>query len=272
MKKNILLLLGIAAVLAVVLLIVGIKKFWPSCAAKSGSPSCLSLVNQAKEEELKGNLSEARGVYQKLINEFPGSDQVIEWQKKYEGLNIALLFSPAITPKSVLYEIKPGDSLTKIANNFGTTIELIQKSNNISDNKIFPGRKIKVWNAPFSIVVDKSQNTLLLKSGEEVFKTYLVSTGTNNSTPVGTFKIIDKIVNPPWFKPGAPEPIPAGSPENILGTRWMGINVPGYGIHGTTMPQDLGKQVTQGCVRMSNQDVEELYIIVPKGTEVMIMD
>jgi lipoprotein-anchoring transpeptidase ErfK/SrfK len=52
----------------------------------------------------------------------------------------------------------------------------------------------------------------------------------------------------------------------------MGFNLAGYGIHGTVEPQNLGKQVTQGCVRMSNPQVEELYAIVPQGTEVTIID
>jgi lipoprotein-anchoring transpeptidase ErfK/SrfK len=52
----------------------------------------------------------------------------------------------------------------------------------------------------------------------------------------------------------------------------MGFDLPAYGIHGTTEPQSLGKQVTQGCVRMSNADVEQLFIIVPIGTEVTIVD
>jgi len=66
--------------------------------------------------------------------------------------------------------------------------------------------------------------------------------------------------------------VPAGSPDNILGVAWLGFDLPGYGIHGTTEPQNLGKQVTQGCVRMANTDVEELYTIVPVGTEVQIVD
>ncbi|MBU2222104.1 MAG: L,D-transpeptidase, partial [Candidatus Omnitrophica bacterium] len=133
-----------------------------------------------------------------------------------------------------------------------------------------PGRKIKVWTAPFSIVVDKSQNTLLLKTGEEVFKTYMASTGANNSTPVGIFKIVNKLPNPTWYKAGAV--VPPGSPENVLGSRWLGFDLAGYGIHGTVEPESLGKQVTQGCVRLANPEVEELYTIVPVGAEVTIVD
>lgn len=232
--------------------------------------SCSTLLNQAKNLEAEGNLTEARNLYQKLISEFPGSADVMSWQKKAEDINIKLLFSSAITPNSVLYEIKAGDTLNKIAKEFNTTIDLIKKSNNLSGNNIIPGRKLKVWTAPFNIFVDKSQNVLILKTNEEVFKAYIISTGANNCTPVGSFKIINKLENPTWFKAGTV--VPSGSPDNILGTRWLGINIAGYGIHGTTEPQNLGKQVTQGCVRMKNSEVEELYIIVPVGTEVNIVD
>ncbi|MBM3248214.1 MAG: L,D-transpeptidase, partial [Candidatus Omnitrophica bacterium] len=57
-----------------------------------------------------------------------------------------------------------------------------------------------------------------------------------------------------------------------LGTRWMGFDIPEYGIHGTTEPESIGKQATKGCVRMINKDVEELYSILPVGTEVTIID
>lgn len=232
--------------------------------------SASSLLSEAKEQEAKGNLFDVKLIYQKLINEFPNSPEVMNWQKKIEDINIKLLFSNTVTPKSILYQIKPGDTLTKIAKEFNTTVELIKKSNNLSDDKILPGRKIKVWTAPFSILIDKSQNILILKSDEEIIKTYIVSTGVNNSTPTGNFKITEKLINPTWYKAGAI--VPPGSPENILGTRWLGLDRPGYGIHGTTDPQSLGKQVTQGCVRMSNSNVEELYTIVPVGTEVIITD
>ena len=237
---------------------------------KGGVGSMSSLLNQAKDLEMKGNLLEAKTVYQKLINEFPNYAEIANWQKKLEDINIRLLFSPLLIPKSVLYVIKPGDTLIKIAKEFKTTVELIKKSNNFTDDKILPGRKIKVSTAPFSMLVDKSQNTLILKTDEEIIKTYIISTGMNNSTPVGNFKITNKLANPTWFKTGVV--VPPDSPENILGSRWLGFDLAGYGIHGTNDPQVLGKQATQGCIRMSNSDVEELYSIVPIGAEVTIVD
>ena len=93
---------------------------------------------------------------------------------------------------------------------------------------------------------------------------------TNNSTPVGVFKVTDKLVNPTWYKAGAV--VPSGSPQNELGSRWLGISAKGYGIHGTIAPEKLGQQITAGCVRMKNEEVEELYSLVPPGTEVTIQD
>jgi len=245
-------------------------KFTRGLEKTSTGVSLSSLVAQAKDLKTKGDLLGAKVAYQKLVDNFPNSAEVMNWQKNIEDCNIKLLFSSTITPKSILYEIKPGDTLTKIAREFKTTPDLIRESNQLSDSKIFPGRKVKVWTAPFSILVDKSQNILILKSDEEIIKTYIVSTGKNNCTPVGTFKITSKLPNPTWFKAGAV--VPAGSPENILGTRWLGFDLPSYGIHGTTDPQSLGRQVTQGCVRMNNLEVEQLYTIIPLGTEVTIID
>lgn len=255
--------------------VIGILAFWGirkinSRCVPAGNSATRSLLEQARQLETKRNLYEAKLIYQKLVNDFPESALVADWQKRAEEINIRLLFSPAVTSKSIVYEIKPGDTLDKISRLYKTTTELIMKSNNLSDSRIIPGRKIKIWNAPFTILVSKSQNILFLKSDEEVFKTYIVSTGKNNCSPVGTFKIINKLPNPTWFKAGAI--VPAESADNVLGTRWMGFDLAGYGIHGTTEPKELGKQVTQGCVRLNNSDVEELYSIIPVGTEVTIIE
>lgn len=269
-KKN-LIIISIVLLISAVSIALVILKTKAALPIRIGQNSALSvLLAQLKESEEKKDYLSVKDTYQKLINEFPEQDAVMSWQKKIEDINMRLLFSPSLTPRTALYEIRPGDSLAKIANEFKTTTDLIMKSNNLSDTKILPGKKIKVWIAPFNILVDKSQNVLTLKSGEEIIKTYVVSTGKDNSTPVGNFKIINKLMNPTWFKAGAA--VPADSPENILGTRWLGFNLAGYGIHGTTEPESLGSQVTQGCVRMANHEVEELYTIVPVGTEVTIAD
>lgn len=180
------------------------------------------------------------------------------------------MLSPEPDGHSIVYEVKAGDNLTVISKRQNTTVDLIKKVNFLTTDRLRPGMQLKIPTYKFSVVVDKSQNTLLLKGDEEVLKTYTVSTGTGNSTPVGVFKITDKLVNPTWYKAGAV--VPYGSPENVLGTRWLGFTLKGYGIHGTSEPEKLGRQVTAGCIRMRNEEVEELFSLVPSGMEVTVVD
>lgn len=230
-----------------------------------------ALFKLASKYESTGDLLSLRATYQKIMEKFPNSRNVRKAQEGLENTNIMLLYSSIPTPDSLYYEVQKGDTLARIAKKFSTTQELIMKSNGMKNAGIVPlGRKLKIHNEKISIVVDKSQNILTLKSGENILKTYRVSTGLNNRTPIGTFKVINKIVNPPWYTAGGV--IPPDSPKNILGSRWLGISAPSYGIHGTTEPESIGKQVTAGCVRMKNADVEELYSLVPEGTEVVIVD
>ncbi|MDP3804758.1 MAG: L,D-transpeptidase family protein, partial [Candidatus Omnitrophota bacterium] len=188
-----------------------------------------------------------------------------------ENLNIMILLSPIATPDSIVYQVEKGDSLIRIARKFNTTPEQISRANNLKDSALKIGVKLKISKARLSIVIDKSQNILTLKSDQDIFKTYRASTGKNSCTPVGTFKITNEIIDPPWYPP-AGGMIPSGDPRNVLGSRWLGLSKPSYGIHGTTQPELIGQSVTEGCVRLKNSDVEELYLIVPAGTEVVIVD
>lgn len=223
-----------------------------------------------KSYETSGELLKSRDIYKKIIEKFPKSETIMRAQEAIDDVNIKIIFSSTVTSDSFLYEIQKGDTLSRIAKKFGTTIELISKANNIKDGNIKLGKKIKISKAKLSIVVDKSQNILTLKADNDILKTYRVSTGKDSSTPTGTFKITTKVVNPVWYTSGAV--VPPESPKNILGSRWLGLSKQGYGIHGTTEPQSIGKSVTAGCVRMKNSEVEELYSIVPEGTEVVIID
>ncbi len=246
------------------------SKINPSVSSKVFLSEPAELLKNATTLEEHGDLIGAKQLYQRLLYDYPDAENVSELQDRIASLNIKMLFSPMPTDHSQLYEVKPGDSLIKIANQFNTTVELIKRANKLSGNLIKPGMKLKVQNRSFSIVVDKSQNTLTLVSDGEVIKVYPVSTGKNNSTPVGTYRIINKLIDPPWYS--AEGVIPPDSPNYVLGTRWLGIDIPGHGIHGTTDPGTIGYQNTKGCIRMRNSDVEELYAIVPRGTKVKIIN
>jgi len=220
--------------------------------------------------ENKNDIVKARDLYQLILKKYQNVENISEVQDKMGKLNIAILFSKVVTDKDTLYVIEPGDTLINIAKKFKTTVDLIKMANSLKSENIKARGKLKISKAKYKILVDKSQNILTLLSDDDIIKVYRVSTGENNCTPVGNFKIVNKIIDPVWYTEKAM--VPAESPDNVLGSRWMGFNLPGYGIHGTVSPEKIGQQATKGCVRMINAEVEELYKIVPVGTEVTIVD
>ncbi len=228
------------------------------------------LYTQAAALIEDGDVVKTKEAYQKILTEYSDYEHVESVQKELEALNLKIIFSNTPTSQTVMHDVVSGDTLGKLAKKYNTTIELIKINNNLKNNIIRIGRKLRIWTGTFNIYVDKSQNILILKDGEEVVKVYNVSTGENNITPVGTFKVSTKLKDPVWFNRGIV--VPPESPSNVLGSRWLGFNIPGYGIHGTVEPETIGQQVTAGCVRMHNEQVEELYSLVPMGTEVVIVD
>lgn len=230
-----------------------------------------TLLQLAGIYEKQGNLPKARNTLKEIIEMFPNSEKIGEVQDALGDVNVRLAFSPEAVPgQSIFYQVDSGDTLNGIASGFGTTVELLRISNGIKKDLIHPGQKLKVMNGKFSLVADKSSNTMILKLNGEFFKLYRVGSGRDNSTPVGNFKVVNKLKEPPWHHKG--KTIPFGDPENILGTRWMGIDRSGYGIHGTWDPDSIGKQSSAGCIRLRNEEVEELYDLVPVGTPVTVVD
>lgn len=271
MRRVVIVIVSIVGI--AVLIVGGIKLFKskPFCALKRGQPQfSFALFESAKNAESTGNLLEAKKAYQDILSNAQDNKVISKAQEALYNLNIRIIFSNLETDQTTIYEVQPKDSLQAIAKKFNTTVALIKRSNVLQSDIIRPMQRLRIWTGKFSCIVDKSQNTLTLKSGEEVLKVYAVSTGKQNSTPVGTFTITSKLENPVWYKEGAV--VLPNSPQNILGTRWLGFSLAGYGIHGTTEPQSIGQQITAGCVRVVNSEVEELYDILPIGTEVTVID
>ncbi|EGD49251.1 ErfK/YbiS/YcfS/YnhG family protein [Ruminiclostridium papyrosolvens DSM 2782] len=110
----------------------------------------------------------------------------------------------------------------------------------------------------YSITINRSLHKLTLYRDSIVFKNYPVAVGKPSTpTPVGTFRIVNRAINP-------------GGP---FGARWLGLNAPNcdYGIHGTNNPSSIGKDVSNGCIRMFNEQVIELSNLVSIGTVVKII-
>jgi hypothetical protein len=118
-------------------------------------------------------------------------------------------------------------------------------------------------------VVSLEDHKLALVEDGKVKKIYTVAVGKPSTpSPVGTFTIARRVMNPTYSHEG--RVVPPG-PNNPVGTRWMGLSIPGYGIHGTNVPSSIGKAASHGCIRMARKDLEELYPMVEVGDTVELI-
>jgi hypothetical protein len=119
------------------------------------------------------------------------------------------------------------------------------------------------------IVVSLEDRKLALVENGQVTKIYRVAVGKPSTpSPMGTFTIERRVANPVYQHDG--KTIQPG-PGNPVGTRWMGLNLRGYGIHGTNAPKSIGKAASHGCIRMAKADLEELYELVAVGDTVELV-
>jgi lipoprotein-anchoring transpeptidase ErfK/SrfK len=116
------------------------------------------------------------------------------------------------------------------------------------------------------IVVSIPDHELAVIDGEQVVKIFPTAVGTSRTpSPVGSFRIVQRIPDPTWYTKGK---VVGPGKANPLGTRWLGLSAKGYGIHGTNRPSSIGHNASHGCIRMRNHDVEELFTMVAVGDPV----
>jgi lipoprotein-anchoring transpeptidase ErfK/SrfK len=119
------------------------------------------------------------------------------------------------------------------------------------------------------IVVSLEDRKLALVEDGQVKKVYSIAVGKPSTpSPVGTFTIARRAANPTYHHNG--KTVLPG-PGNPVGTRWMGLSIPGYGIHGTNEPNSIGKAASHGCIRMARADLEEFYGLVAVGDTVELV-
>ncbi|WP_100398053.1 L,D-transpeptidase family protein [Bacillus sp. FJAT-44742] len=144
---------------------------------------------------------------------------------------------------------------------------------------ILVGLLFLLWQVPTTsastgqmIVINKATNQLAFYESNKLVRTFSVATGrSSNLTPEGKHKVVNKIVNRPYYKGN----IAGGDPKNPLGKRWIGLNARGtngntYAIHGNNNPSSIGTYASAGCVRMHNNEVEWLFSRVKVNTPVVI--
>lgn len=199
--------------------------------------------------------------------------------------------------KAHLIESREDETLLDIAREYEVGHSEIIKANPDVD-RWYPGKDTPVVIPTRYILPDTPHQGLVLNLPEmriyyypkpqpgemaKVF-TYPVGIGRQNwQTPRGKTYISEKKQHPTWTPPASiraehaakgetlPTVVPAG-PDNPLGTRALRLGLPSYLIHGTNKPYGVGMRVSHGCIRMRQEDVEQLFDMIPKGEAVHIVN
>lgn len=189
-------------------------------------------------------------------------------------LSARVHFGPTPPSGVTTYTVAKGDVLTRIATAHHTDYRLIQRLSRMQNDRVRIGQRLRVPQAPIQVVVLKKDFELVILFNGNALEVYDIATGKDDRTPEGTFTIGTKMEKPDWYSPDG-KVFRYGSKENILGTRWLAFENTdehqGFGIHGTTLPETIGTESSMGCVRMRNEEVEELYDLVPSGTKVRVV-
>ncbi len=132
--------------------------------------------------------------------------------------------------------------------------------------------------APGTIVIDTPNTYLYLVLGNGKAMRYGIGVGRDGFTWAGVQHVARKAEWPDWHPPAemiARQPylprFTAGGPGNPLGARAMYLGNTVYRIHGTNDPSTIGKRVSSGCIRLTNEDVSDLYSRVNVGTKVVVL-
>ncbi len=247
-------------------------------AAPLAPPDVEERLASARAQLDRGMLEAARALARQVMkrNDVVEFDPV--WREAVAIVDDAdrrLMNSSAPAREKSFYRVVRGDSLARIASRYYTSVGALIRCNESlhredgRDPVIRPTQTLTYIRGTWSIRVSKQHFLLMLYLDGEIYRVWTVGIGRENRTPAGSFLITGKLTDPAWTPPG--RNIPPGDPENVLGTRWLKLtpvdgtdpSLEGYGIHGTTEPDTVGTSCSAGCIRMRNEEVEELYDFIP---------
>ncbi len=190
---------------------------------------------------------------------------------------LALLASPAgaqsvdgaaaLVGGRTVYDVKAGDTGGSIGARFGVArATLIEMNQLTSPHTLVAGQlllvdniHIAVANPQVNLTINIAQRLLVLLEGESA-RAYPITVGRRSwPTPVGAFTIMSKETDPIWDVPVSIQREMAqqgkrvitrmeASPLNPLGRHWMGLSLPGLGIHGTNAPSSIYAFASHGCI------------------------
>jgi len=180
-------------------------------------------------------------------------------------------FQQPLTSDSTVPDKNSDKLIAKPANYSAPTVTHKNLDNSVAKTASYSNSVIQ----PTRLEISLSHRKVTLYQGASPIKSYPIAIGRAGwRTPKGNFEVAQMIHNPTWINPFTGEAIPGGSPQNPLGHYWIGFWTNGtnwIGFHGTNEPDSVGKPSSHGCIRMHNEDVEQLFHEVNFGTPVTVV-
>lgn len=192
----------------------------------------------------------------------------------------------------------PGDTLLDIGRRHGIGFEAMRMANpgvdlfvpEVGRDVLVPTRFILPQAPREGLIINLPEMRLYYypppaRGAVRTVETYAISIGRMDwATPVGVTRVVNRIEQPDWFPPESvrqrvlreegtvlPRRVPPG-PDNPLGDYAVGLDIPGYFIHGTNRPYGVGMRASAGCIRMYPEDIASLVYRLPVGTQVRIIN
>jgi L,D-transpeptidase ErfK/SrfK len=177
------------------------------------------------------------------------------------------------------YIVQSGDSLTSVGAWFGVPANVVARENALQATaQLKPGQELRVNNRHIvppgyaeGILINLPQRLLFFFAQGTLESYYPVALGRPDwPTPTGAFTVASKEENPVWDVPKSIQEemrrcgqrvrtqVPPG-PDNPLGQFWIGLSLPGYGIHGTIAPSSIYQFLSHGCIRLHPDDIADLF-------------
>jgi L,D-transpeptidase ErfK/SrfK len=192
-----------------------------------------------------------------------------------------------VIERTMEYQVRRGDTVMAIAGRYGADWRAVAQANGLRNpDRIAPGQLLTV--SMRRIVPGLLEHGIVINLPEAVLYyfengrlAFYAGVGLGKPgrwrTPRGPFVVRTKERHPTWEVPISIQQemeaegrvvltrVPPG-PENPLGEFWLGLSIPGYGIHGTIAPASIGQYQSHGCIRLHPDDIRSLFSLVRVGT------
>jgi LysM repeat protein len=246
----------------------GIEQTATPTPAPAATPDPAIAAFEAIQQAISQNTVQARDAILQFLAAHPASSKSAEVRAALGRINLALYRDPAATPANIVYTVKKGDSLVRIAAQNKSNAELIYWANNLGSINLQIGQQLLVPVFEAALVVDRANSTVTLFNNGEFFKEYpAVSMKLAGGAAAGAVetKVVDRMARKGETR------VAFGHKDYPETERFVLLGAGGATIRPTPAPSADGTETAmpQGIV-LKPEDFAEIYVLVKTGTPVTI--